>query len=286
MAGSATLSAICRLDKSMILVIPAIDLRDGKCVRLYQGSYEKETVYFADPIKMAKLLRLQNARVLHVVDLDAARGGTDENREVIANIARSLDIPIQVGGGVRTLDDIEALLELGVYRVIIGTSAVRDPEMVAEAISRHTCSRVVVGIDAKEGEVRVDGWTEGSGIDAVDLALQMEENGVRRIIYTDIGRDGTLEGPNTEAYRAMGRALNHAHVTVSGGIGGYQDLLRVKELKPYRVDSVIIGRALYENRFPCQQFWCWNYKSELDLNEFSSAALATDESDQGPLSSC
>lgn len=257
----------------MILVIPAIDLRNGQCVRLYQGSYEKETVYFDDPVKMAKLLRIQNARVLHVVDLDAARSGDIDNRDVITRIARSLDIPIQVGGGVRTIEDVEDLIERGVYRVIIGTSAVRDPDMVEEAVRRFTCSRVVVGIDARDGEVKVDGWLKGSGMDAIDLARDMERRGVRRIIYTDIGRDGTLEGPNIEAYRALGEALEHAHVTVSGGIGGYQDLLRVKELKAYRVDSVIIGRALYENRFPCQQFWCWNYKGEVDLDTYSSAEL-------------
>ncbi|MFW5973309.1 MAG: 1-(5-phosphoribosyl)-5-[(5-phosphoribosylamino)methylideneamino]imidazole-4-carboxamide isomerase [Bacteroidota bacterium] len=264
----------------MTLVIPAIDLRDGKCVRLYQGSYEKETVYFEDPVKMAKLWRIQNSRVLHVVDLDAARGGETNNRSVIAQIAGSLDIPIQVGGGVRTIEDIEQLLDLGVYRVIVGTSAVRDPDMITEAVERFTCSRVVVGIDARDGEVRVDGWTEGSGIDAVDMALDMEKRGVRRIIYTDISRDGTLEGPNVTAYRTLGKALSHVQLTASGGVGRYQDLLRIKELKPYRVDSVIVGRALYENRFPCQQFWCWNYKNEVDLDKYSSAEIVGSVSGQ------
>lgn len=263
----------------MTLVIPAIDLRDGKCVRLYQGSYEKETVYFQDPVKMAKLWRIQNARSLHVVDLDAARGGGADNRAVIEEIAEVLDIPIQVGGGIRTIDDVKELLDRGVYRVIIGTSAVRDPDMVAEAIERFTSSRVVVGIDARDGEVRVDGWTKGSGQDAIELALEMERLGVRRIIYTDIGRDGTLKGPNIEGYRKLGKQLKHAHITASGGIGGYQDLLRIKELKAYRVDSVIVGRALYENRFPCQQFWCWNYKHAVDLNTYSSAPLVGQVSD-------
>ncbi len=268
----------------MILVIPAIDLRGGQCVRLYQGSYEKETVYFTDPVKMARLLRVQNARVLHVVDLDAARSGGSDNRKAIRDICAALDIPVQVGGGIRTIDDIEAALELGVYRVIIGTAAARNPELVSEAIDRFKCNRVVVGIDARDGEVRVEGWTEGSGIDAVELATDMERRGVRRIVYTDIGRDGTLQGPNVEAYRTMGRHLRLARITASGGVGGYTDLLRVKELVPYRVDSVIIGRALYENRFPCQQFWCWNRKETVDLNHFSTATLAEPTEPTGPLS--
>lgn len=260
----------------MILVIPAIDLLRSQCVRLYQGSYSKETVYFDDPVKMAKLWRVQNARTLHIVDLDAARGGSEvhpDNRPVIRNICSELDIPIQVGGGVRNMDDIQELLDLGVYRVIIGTAAVRNPDFVSEAIDKFGCPHVVVGIDAKDGEVRIQGWTEGSGIDAIDLALDMEARGVRRIIYTDISRDGTLKGPNIEAYREMGGALKHARITASGGIGGYPDLLRVNELTAYRVDSVIVGRALYENRFPCQQFWCWHDKEQLDLNKFSTVSV-------------
>lgn len=260
----------------MTLVIPAIDLRGGKCVRLYQGSYAQETVYFDDPVKMAKLWRIQNARALHLVDLDAARGGShdcQDNRAVIHAICEALDIPVQLGGGIRTIDDVDEALKLGVYRVIIGTAAVRDPDLVSEAVSRFGCSRVAVGIDARDGEVRVQGWTEGSGIDAIELALDMERRGCRRIVYTDISRDGTLAGPNVEAYREMGGKLQQARITASGGIGGYPDLLRIKELTAYRVDSVIVGRALYENKFPCQQFWCWHQKQEVDLDLFSTAPL-------------
>lgn len=267
----------------MTLVIPAIDLRGGQCVRLYQGSYEKETVYFDDPVKMAKLWRIQNAKVLHVVDLDAARGGSEDhsdNREVIARICAALDIPVQVGGGIRTLEDIEQILGLGVYRVILGTAAARNPEMVSEAIQRFSCSKVVIGIDAKDGEVRVEGWLEGSGIDAIDLALDMEERGVRRIVYTDISRDGTLQGPNTEAYKTLGSHLKKSRITASGGIGDYRDLIKIKELSPYRVDSVIVGRALYENTFPCQKIWCWNYKEKVDLDCYSSASLVEESKDK------
>ncbi|MFQ5569084.1 MAG: 1-(5-phosphoribosyl)-5-[(5-phosphoribosylamino)methylideneamino]imidazole-4-carboxamide isomerase [Rhodothermales bacterium] len=264
----------------MILVIPAIDLRGGKCVRLYQGSYEKETVYFDDPVKMAKLWRIQNARILHVVDLDAARGGSDDhanNRDVITRICEALDIPIQVGGGFRTLESIQAAFDCGVYRVVLGTAAVHNPDLVSEAVERFSASKVVVGIDAWRGEVRVQGWTESSTINAVDLALDMERRGIRRIIYTDISRDGTMEGPNVAAYRTLGEHLQKARITASGGIGTYRDLVQLNELTSCRVDSVIVGRALYENKFPCQKLWCWHYKEQLDLDRYSTARL-TDQS--------
>lgn len=260
----------------MALVIPAIDLRGGKCVRLLQGDYADETVYFDDPVKMAKLWRVQNARVLHVVDLDAARGGADDgahNREAIAALCQALDIPVQLGGGIRSLDDIEAALGMGVYRVVIGTAAVRDPAFISAAIERFGCRRVVVSIDAKDGEARVEGWTEGGGVNAVALALDMEQRGVRRFVYTDIRRDGTMDGPNVQAYRALGQRLSDARITASGGVGGYEDLLRIQELAAYRVDSVIVGRALYENAFPCQQFWAWNDLEHVDLEHFSTARL-------------
>ena len=259
----------------MILIIPAIDLRGGKCVRLLQGSYDKETVYFEDPVMLAKLWRIQNACALHVVDLDAARGGSENNRVVIKKMCSALDIPVQLGGGVRTMDDIQAAFDLGVYRVIIGTTAVRDPDLITEAIEKYCCRRLVIGIDAKDNEVQVQGWTEGSGIDAIDLALDMESRGVKRIIYTDISRDGTMEGPNIEAYKALGLRLKKARITASGGIGDYQDLKQINELTPYHVDSVIIGRALYENSFPCQKMWCWHDQDLIDFNRYSTATFAT-----------
>ena len=262
-----------------MLVIPAIDLRGGRCVRLRQGCYEDETVYFDDPLRMAKLWRVMNAKVLHLVDLDAARTASAaapaDNRAVVARIAAGLDIPVQVGGGSRTPEDIETMLNLGVYRVVLGTVAAREPDLVSEAVARFGQSRIVVGIDARDGEARTEGWESGSGIDAVDLALDMEARGVRRIVYTDIARDGTLDGPNVQAYRDMGARLTHARITASGGVGGYRDLLALQSLEPARVDSVIVGRALYENKFPCQQFWCWHKKDEVDLDRFSSARLAS-----------
>ncbi|MDX1531403.1 MAG: 1-(5-phosphoribosyl)-5-[(5-phosphoribosylamino)methylideneamino]imidazole-4-carboxamide isomerase [Rhodothermales bacterium] len=265
----------------MLLVIPAIDLRGGHCVRLRQGKYEDETVYFDDPVKMAKLWRVQNAKVLHLVDLDAARTATEgadpaTNRPLICQIAAALDIPVEVGGGIRTEADIQEMLDLGVYRVVLGTAAVENPDLVEAAVRAHGCSHVVVGIDAKDGEVRTEGWEKGSGVDAVDLALEMERRGIRRIVYTDISRDGTLTGPNIEAYRALAGHLSKCRITASGGVSGYRDLLRLQELHPLGVDSVIVGRALYENRFPCQQFWCWHDKEGVDLDCYSTAKMADD----------
>lgn len=257
----------------MMLVIPAIDILDGRCVRLHQGSYADETVYFDDPVKMAKLWRVQNARTLHIVDLDAAKGGEKNNRDIITRLGQELDIPIQVGGGIRTIDDIEQMLECNVYRVIIGTSAVKNPDLITEAVERFSSSRIVVGIDAKDGEVRIQGWTEGSGIDAVEMAQDMEKRGCRRIVYTDISRDGTMEGPNLEAYETLSRHVSKMRITASGGIGGYKDLKNLMALEESRVDSVIVGKAIYENAFPCQQFWCWNDKESVDLDQYSTASL-------------
>lgn len=261
-----------------MLVIPAIDIRDGRCVRLHQGAYDEETVYYDDPVKMAKLWRVQNAQTLHVVDLDAARGEGAHNRDVIGSVCEALDIPIQLGGGIRSMEQIEAALEQGVYRVILGTAAVRTPSLVADAVDAFGPQRVVVGLDARDGEVRVQGWTEGSGLDAVSFAKDMEQRGVRRFIYTDISRDGTLDGPNIAAYRTLGRQLSAAKITASGGVGEHSDLLDVQTLEPYGVDSVVVGTALYENRFPCQQFWAWQDPEQVDLDAFSTAALRDDSS--------
>jgi len=262
----------------MVLVIPAIDLRGGRCVQLHQGDYDDETVYFDDPVKMAKMWRVQNARTLHMVDLDAARGEGEHNRSVIEEVCSTLDIPVQLGGGIRSMDQIEAALEMGVYRVILGTAAVRNPNLVEAAIDEFSARRVVVSIDARDGEVRTEGWTKGSGLDAVGFAQNMERRGVRRFVYTDISRDGTLEGPNIQAYRTLGLHLSEAKITASGGVGDHEDLLAIEALEPYGVDSVIVGTALYENRFPCQQFWAWQDTDTVDLDTFSTASLRSETS--------
>lgn len=240
----------------MIAPIPAIDLLNGNCVRLMQGAYDQVTTYHTDPIMMARRWESLGAQFLHVVDLDAARsGGHTHNTAVIASIARTVAIPVQTGGGIRSAADVIRVLDRGIHRVIIGTAAVKDPALINTMVTKYGADRIAVGIDARNGEVRVDGWTSGTGLSALNFALDMEALGVRRIIYTDIGRDGTMEGPNLNAYRALGMQLKHARLTASGGVSGPEDLKALAELESIGVDSVIIGRALYEGKFKDYELW-------------------------------
>lgn len=239
----------------LVQPIPAIDLLGGRCVRLLQGAYDQVTTYHEDPVAVARRWYALGAGRLHVVDLDAAKGGPANNAIQIEAITKAIDIPVQTGGGVRTIEDVERALALGIRRVIIGTAAVRRPEFVSEALRRFGPERVAVGIDARNGEVRVQGWTKGSGLDALAFAVDMESRGIRRIIYTDISRDGTMQGPNLDAYRALGSTLQYARITASGGVAGYEDLKALQTLAPLKVDSVIVGRALYEGRFEGQILW-------------------------------
>ena len=257
----------------MLLIIPAIDLREGRCVRLRHGHVEAETDYFEEPAKMAKLWRVQNARTLHIADLDARTADAAElakNRAVVRQICEAVDIPVQLSGGIATLEDVETILSLGIYRVVLSTAALVDPDLVGEAVRKHTNCRIAAGIRAREGVVEVDGVRYS----AVDLALEAERQGVRRIVYTEVSREGTLGGANIGAFREMGKALGkRTRLTAAGGVSGYEDLLRLKELGAYGLDSAIVGRALYENRFPCQRFWSWHQKDEVDLDRFSTARL-------------
>ncbi len=240
----------------MIAPIPAIDLLEGNCVRLMQGAYDQVTTYHKNPIFMARRWESLGAQSLHVVDLDAARsGGQSHNTAVIASVAQIVAIPVQTGGGIRSAADVIRVLDQGIHRVIIGTAAVKDPTLISTMIAKYGADRIAVGIDAKNGEVRVDGWTSGTGLSALDFALDMEALGVRRIIYTDIGRDGTMDGPNLNAYRALGMQLKHARLTASGGVSGPKDLTALAELESFGVDSVIIGRALYEGKFKDYDLW-------------------------------
>jgi len=228
-------------------LFPAIDLLDGRAVRLYQGDYDRGTVYSDDPVAQARVFAEAGARWIHVVDLDAARSGTPRNREVIAAITAAVDVPVQTGGGVRNEEAAEALFAVGVERVVIGTAALERPEFVRHLASRH---RVVVGLDARGREVAVRGWEEGSGRDLLDVAAEFADAGVESLVVTEIGRDGTLEGPDLAGLAEV-LSVTTLPVIASGGVGSLDDLHALAALRSAHrsLAGVIVGRALYEGAF-------------------------------------
>ena len=232
-------------------VIPAIDLLEGRCVRLYQGDYAQSQVFDENPVAVARQWAEQGATWLHLVDLDGAKAGHPVNQAAIEAIVRAVDLPIQVGGGLRDRQSVADLLALGVRRVILGTIAVEQPELV-RSLCQEFPGQIVVGIDARNGKVATHGWLETSEVEAVTLAQQMAEMGVAAVIYTDIYRDGTLQGPNREALRELAEAVakpiagrRSVPVIASGGISSITDLLNLLALEPIGVTGAIVGRALY-----------------------------------------
>lgn len=224
---------------------PAIDIKDGKCVRLFKGRFDDVTVYGDSPAEMAKKWESLGAEFIHVVDLDGALAGESVSAQAIKSICESVNVSVQTGGGVRCLEDIEKRLSLGVKRVILGTVAVSDPEFVKKAIERFGAECIVVGIDAKDGFVATHGWEKVSRLGAVQFAKQMQGMGVKTIVYTDISTDGTLGGSNVEAMREMAAAVPNVDVIASGGIGSLDDILA---LAGSGVEGVIVGKALYTER--------------------------------------
>ena len=222
-------------------IIPAIDLKDGRCVRLFQGDFNQETVFSDDPLAMAQSWQDQGSQRLHVVDLDGAIQGKPVHLETISSIVKALDIPVQVGGGIRDLGSAEALIEVGVERVVIGTAAVREPDMVQEACRKHGSAKIVVSVDAKDGLVALQGWQESSSVTVLDLASQMAKLGVVRLLYTDIARDGALTGPDLVTNARLTSETDLA-IQASGGVSSLEDLRRLLRTG---VEGVIIGRALY-----------------------------------------
>lgn len=224
-------------------VIPAIDLLEGRCVRLFQGDYNQSQVFNDNPVEVARQWEAEGATRLHLVDLDGAKAGKPENWQAIEAIARAVDLPIQVGGGLRDADRVRALFDLGVQYAILGTAAVENPELVSQ-LSQEFPSRIIVGIDARDGKVATRGWLETSEVMAVDLAKQMSDRGAAAIVYTDIHRDGTLKGPNLTALGELASAVD-TPVIASGGVSAISDLLSLLGLVPAGVSGVIIGKALY-----------------------------------------
>ncbi len=227
-------------------IIPAIDLLDGACVRLHQGDYDQVTRFSEDPVAQALSWQSQGATRLHLVDLDGAKRGEPINDEAVRAITAALDIPVQLGGGVRSLERAEELIACGLDRVILGTVAIEQPELVQELAQLHP-GRIVVGIDANDGRVATRGWIEQSDVLATDLAQQFSAAGIAAIITTDIATDGTLAGPNLDALRTMAQC-SAVPVIASGGIGCMADLLALLPLEPLGVSGVIVGRALYDGR--------------------------------------
>lgn len=224
-------------------LIPAIDILDGKCVRLYQGDYARSQVFSDRPVAVARQWVEQGATRLHLVDLDGAKAGKPVNQQAIAEIVQAVSVPVQVGGGLRDLDSVSQLLNLGVERAILGTVAVEQPQLVQQLCQAFP-GRIVVGIDARNGKVATRGWMETSSVEATELAQQVAAFGVAAIIYTDIQRDGTLSGPNLDALRSVACAVE-IPVIASGGISSITDLLSLLALAPLGVQGAILGRALY-----------------------------------------
>jgi phosphoribosylformimino-5-aminoimidazole carboxamide ribotide isomerase len=237
-----------------VIVFPAIDLRRGKCVRLQQGEPDQETIYADDPVAIARRWQDTGAEWLHIVNLDGAFGGflfgdartqsMPMNLRRLREIASAVNIPIQFGGGVRTLDDAALLLDLGVARVILGTIAVQQPELISEAVTRFSADRIAVGIDARHGIVATHGWQQTSNVTAVDLGREMHQRGVRWVIYTDISRDGMLSGVNVSETTSLAMQTG-LQVIASGGVASLADLYALQQVETNGIAGVIIGKALY-----------------------------------------
>ena len=237
-----------------MLLIPAIDLKNGRCVRLLQGELDSETVYSDDPAAMACSFEDAGAKRLHLVDLDGAFRGQGKNLDSIHSILKSISIPVQLGGGLRTADDVERMLKLGVSSVIIGTMAVKNPDVFEDIIKRYSSEQIILGIDARNRKVAIEGWQEGTEIYDIDFALHWKKVGIQRVVFTDIARDGMLSGPNMEALRNFARGTG-LKIVASGGISSMEDLEQLKTLEEDGVDQVISGKAIYEGKLDLKEIF-------------------------------
>lgn len=223
-----------------MIIFPAIDIKDGNCVRLKQGKFEDMDVYFDNPVEVAKTWEAKGAEFIHLVDLDGAKDGKSKNFDIISEIAKTVKIPVQVGGGIRTREAVQTLLDAGVNRVILGTAAVNEKELLKSLVDEYG-KQIVVSIDAKDGIVAIDGWVNLSSLNSVDFVKELEEIGVETIVYTDIAKDGMMEGPNFDIYREL-MEKNKIDIIASGGVSTLEDVAKLSEMNMY---GAIIGKALY-----------------------------------------
>ena len=236
-----------------IQIFPAIDMRGGKCVRLFKGDYAQETIYGDSPFDMAKSFADAGATFIHMVDLDGAKDGERVHEKDVVRVAKELPLRVQIGGGIRTEEDVAFYLDQGVDRVIIGSLAIREPELVASFIEKYGAERIVIGLDAKDGMVATHGWLETSNQTAIEVGQYFASKGAKHFIFTDIATDGTLQGPNIEANEALARATG-ANIIVSGGMSSLADIQAVKEAaKSTTIAGVIIGKALYTGQFTLEE---------------------------------
>lgn len=231
-----------------MILFPAIDIRNGKCVRLIQGDYDKEIIYGDSPTEMALEWQRQGAEFIHLVDLDGAKTGDSSNKEAIRAIAQAVSIPVQVGGGIRSMDMIDAHIESGVSRIIIGTAAITNRPFLEEAVAKYG-DKVAVSIDARHGLVATDGWTETTDTKAIDLLKDLEKIGVKTVVYTDILKDGMMQGPNFEELAAVDKACG-IDIIASGGVSTEENIKKLREMNLY---GAIIGKALYEGNLSLEQ---------------------------------
>jgi phosphoribosylformimino-5-aminoimidazole carboxamide ribotide isomerase len=249
-----------------LLVIPVIDIKNGKCVRILQGLDDKTEYYQETPVKVAKLFRKENFKAIHITDWNGAIEGEMKNYDIIKEISHSVDIPIQLGGGIRDLDTAKKMFsELGIYRVVIGTAAITKPGFINQLLDNFSASKIIIGIDEKLNNVVTNGWVNYANITPLEFAKFVESVGIKRIIYQDVTRVGNCTGPHLN--RLIEIAENtKLKITSAGGIGCYADLKALIDLKLASVDSVMISRALYENNFPCQYLWRNIEKLDISLD--------------------
>ncbi|MBF0279200.1 MAG: 1-(5-phosphoribosyl)-5-[(5-phosphoribosylamino)methylideneamino]imidazole-4-carboxamide isomerase [SAR324 cluster bacterium] len=237
-----------------MVVVPAIDLKNGKCVRLLQGQADQETVYSSDPAEMAKIFEDAGAKRLHLVDLDGAFKGKTANLQSIRAIIDSITIPVELGGGIRNGDDIKRMLDLEIDSVIVGTMAVKHPNILESVLKEYPGEKIILGVDSRNRKVAVAGWEEQTEIDDIAFGKRWKDHGIQRIIFTDIARDGMLNGPNIEALRQFARGTQ-LKITASGGISSKEDIENLQSLEADGVDHVIVGKAIYDKKIKLNELF-------------------------------